>query len=60
MRIENDDSVTFTCDNCGEEILDAPLQELGRPDVHWCSTYCCMKWTCRPLLATVNGARVTP
>ena len=60
MKLENGDECTYMCDNCNEEIVDAPIMSEGNREEHFCSSYCCLKWTCRPTLATVNGTRVMP
>lgn len=60
MKIENDDSCTYICDHCNDEIVDAPLMCEGFHDKHFCTSYCALKWTCRPVLATVNGHKVMP
>ena len=60
MKLENGDECTYTCDWCNEEIVDAPIMQEGHHREHFCSSYCALKWTCRPMLATVNGHRVMP
>lgn len=60
MKIDNDGTSTFVCDYCNDEIFDAPIMCEGHHKEHFCSSYCALKWTCKPVLATVNGKSVLP
>jgi len=60
VKIENGDECSYICDNCNDEIVDAPLMSEGDREHHFCTSYCALKFVCRPVLATVNGNRVIP
>ena len=60
MRVDKGDEMHFICEWCTEEIVGAPIMLEGYATVHFCTSYCALKWTCKTTLATVNGRRTMP